>query len=1044
MMKHNFLRFFVAFLFLLQLPLMVTGQEKVVNVERCKALSQTSPIHNIWVDADNIKWVANQEGLNKVLALDVVEKVTVPAGTTSLLMIRGGNAQMEWSTSAMEQLLGNVPITCASYDPKSKSIWMGTSESGAFQVSLSPLRILQRLHTGNKKLTSDQINDIFITKNGTIYIATDDGMLTGSSDRWTLQERYLNFIGVDAYGDNLWILGDDFLWQVDSKGKWSPIAIDLKNVEGQMRDIAVDDEGRVWIASNMMTGYDVAAEKYQRFGPGQYFTSQFVNCLDVDQDGSIWTGTNDKGLYLIQWESSLILTLAMDSPMDCRSSVPSGSISSKVAGGTPPYMYAWSNGMKTPKISGLSPGEYTVTVSDATGMNKSGRHSIPNPNITVLAEPGKPSTGGPDGTAKLIASGGAGKYIYTWDNGEATETAVKLTPGLHTATVTDKSGCTAISAFTITENLTPLILTINVVKDNRCAGAREGELRVEAKGGKAPYKYAWNTQDNMTATLSNLTAGSYTVTVTDASGSTESVSQVLALPTSVAASIQLLLPANVNTANGQALAKVTGGKSPYVFAWDNGESIASIKTLNAGLHTVTVTDANGCSATASINVSENITAMNATITQTSDIKCNGDATADLNVEVLGGKGPYTYIWSTNQKTKDLSDQKSGLYQLTVTDMIGSIVTANYSVPEPQLVNVILQVDAPASSVGNDAKVTVKATGGTGIFDFAWDNGEKSNKATKLSAGLHRVTVTDGNGCSATGEVEIPENLLALQVTIEQTSEIKCAGDPAANIMPTVTGGKEPYTYAWNNKSTSSSLSNTKEGLYILTVTDATGHTATSVITVDAPLPLEISLTAESAASTNASNGRAVANVRGGKEKYTYLWDNGEKTSSAEKLNAGNHTLTVTDANGCMITSNVLIDENILALSVEILQDNEILCTGYKSASLSSAVKGGKEPFSYRWKGGEQEWTTANINNIGSGNYTLQVTDMTGKVLSKTFEIKEPAQLQIAPEDIIPASTGNADGQLTLKVNGGKAPFSLGGSYSSKASSASLDIIKLSP
>jgi ligand-binding sensor domain-containing protein len=338
------------------------AQEMILIVERCKALDQTSPIHNIWVDEENVKWVANSQGLYKVLALDLVQKASIPGGSTSLLNIRGGNAKIEWNTSEMTQLIGSPTITCASYDAKSKSLWIGTRENGAFQISLSPLRIMQQFNVDNKKLTSNQINDIFIHNNNTVWIATDDGMLTGSGDKWTLQERYLNFIGVDAWGSNLWILGDDFLWQVDNRGKWNTIAIEPKNVEGQLRDIAVDDEGRVWIASNMMTGFNAEQNRYQRFGPGQYFTSQFVNCLDVDQDGSIWTGTDDKGLYLIQWEAAMTVNVLMDTPLDCKTNAPTAALNAKVTGGTPPFQFKWNSGQTTEKIGQLGPGNYILTV----------------------------------------------------------------------------------------------------------------------------------------------------------------------------------------------------------------------------------------------------------------------------------------------------------------------------------------------------------------------------------------------------------------------------------------------------------------------------------------------------------------------------------------------------------------------------------------------------------------------------------------------------------------------------------------------------------
>ncbi|MEP6794065.1 MAG: SprB repeat-containing protein, partial [Saprospiraceae bacterium] len=582
---------------LLQLPLNLPGQ---VLVDRCKLLDQSSPINNIWVDEDNIKWVANTQGLNKVFSLDLVEKVPIAPGTTSLLTIRGGNAKLEWSTSEMQQLIGNVNFTCASYDPKTKTVWLGTKESGAFQITVSPLRVVQRLNTDNKKLTSDQINDIFVTTTGTTYIATNDGMLIGSGDKWTLEERYLNFVGVDAWGTNLWILGDDFLWQVDAKGKWSPIAIELKNVEGQLRDIAVDDEGRVWIASNMMTGYDVAADKYQRFGPGQYFTSQFVNCLDVDKDGSIWTGTKDKGLYLIQWESSLIISIENDNPLDCRSKEPTASLTTKVAGGQPPYTYKWNSGQTTPDISKLPKGEYILTVTDAKAAVKTGKYQIPDPSIKSTVTQISPSSGQADGSASVSSNGGSGQYIYQWDNNEPNITATKLTAGLHTVTVSDKSGCSTTATITISENLTPLSASITVVSDNKCDYSTNGSLKAEVKGGKAPYQYTWSTNAGSVNTLTSLASGNYKLTVTDATGQTSAVSVSLNSPLPFSASIELLFPASLNASNGQAQVKTNGGKSPFTYAWNNGEKISIVKNLSTGSHNVTVTDASGCTAETSL------------------------------------------------------------------------------------------------------------------------------------------------------------------------------------------------------------------------------------------------------------------------------------------------------------------------------------------------------------------------------------------------------------------------------------------------------------
>lgn len=1025
MAKHIIRYFILSITSLLASPLLMSGQEKTVLVERCKVIDQSSPINNIWVDKDNIKWIANTKGLYKLLAIDVVEQVLVASGTTSLLSIRGGNAQIEWNTAEMQRLLGNVSVMCASYDEKTKNLWIGTRNAGAFQVALSPLRIVQRLHTGNKKLTSDQVNDIFIHTNGTVYIATNDGMLTGSGDRWDLQERYLNFIAVDAWGDNLWILGDDFLWQVDNRGKWSPIPIERRNVEGQMRDITVDDEGRVWIASNMMTGYDVNAEKYQRFGPGQYFTSQFVNCLDVDQDGSIWTGTEDKGLYMIQWESSLILTITGDTPLDCSSSTPAASISVKVGGGKPPYTYTWSNGQNTPKITGLTKGDYSVTVTDADGLTKTGQYNIPDPNITVSAEALAPASGASNGSAAVTGTGGSGQYIYSWDNGEMTSTATQLSGGVHTVTVSDKSGCSAVASVTISENLDPLQVSMVINNENKCAGAAEGSVSVTVRGGKNPYKITWN-QGGSGSEISSLASGTYTVTVTDAAGNAQTATTVLNLPEPIVPNTVVIQAAGVDASNGQAQVKASGGKTPYSFAWDNGETSAIAKSLTAGMHTVTITDINGCTATATVNVGENITTMNASLAMTGEIRCYNDTGANLEVTVTGGKGPYTFNWSNGGKTQKISNLQGGIHQVTVTDALGSIVTADYIIDQPEAVNMTIQAEAPATAAGNDGRASVRVTGGSGSYQYAWDNGETASKASRLSEGLHKITVTDGNGCTAIGEVNITESLTALLVTVEQKRQIQCAGESTASLEAIVSGGKPPYQYTWSVPQTGALIENQKEGLYTLTVTDAAGFTATFATTVDAPLPLEIIVQADDIASANNADGKASVTVKGGKEKYTYLWDNGEKLAAATKLSGGLHSVTVTDQNGCSAVGSVEISENIQPLAVVLHQDESIHCIGGNEASLRAEIRGGKKPLIYLWKNKDRQWSTETITGLNAGFYSFMVTDAAGTSWSQVLEIKDPEPLQVTGIDISPASTGKADGTVTLKVTGGKLPYSLNG------------------
>ncbi|MEP6793526.1 MAG: OmpA family protein, partial [Saprospiraceae bacterium] len=425
------------------------------------------------------------------------------------------------------------------------------------------------------------------------------------------------------------------------------------------------------------------------------------------------------------------------------------------------------------------------------------------------------------------------------------------------------------------------------------------------------------------------------------------------------------------------------------------------------------------------------------------ISCHSTATASLNAFANGGKPPLKYLWSTGQTASTINGLMAGTYLLTVTDASGTVTTASFSISEPDPISVVVTADAIASSGGIDGKATAKVTGGSAPYQYNWDNGEKSNKAVKLAAGNHIVSILDAMGCTTTGVVDISENILALEVSITQKSKILCAGSLDANIEATVKGGKAPFAYKWNASSSSASLPNIGLGLYTLTVTDATGHTATSVITVDSPQPLKVDVKIDAPASTGGADGKATSTASGGTGRYTYVWDNNEKTAKAEKLAAGTHRLTVTDENGCTTVTNVDIAENILPLVIKINQDKKIKCNGQQEASLKSDVTGGKQPYTYLWSGAGKQGKGESINDLPAGMYTLSITDATGAAVTKQYEVTEPKALKVTLDNMLPASTGNADGEATISVAGGTPPYSAT-NIASPSGSTSFKANKLSP
>jgi outer membrane protein OmpA-like peptidoglycan-associated protein len=235
-----------------------------------------------------------------------------------------------------------------------------------------------------------------------------------------------------------------------------------------------------------------------------------------------------------------------------------------------------------------------------------------------------------------------------------------------------------------------------------------------------------------------------------------------------------------------------------------------------------------------------------------------------------------------------------------------------AIEQPEIVAVSSSVSASASVGKADGKATATAKGGKGKFTFAWDNGETSATASKLSAGKHTVTATDANGCNSTSSVEITENILPLSMTFETLSDIKCNGDNT-NVKITTVGGKAPFTYTWSNPIYKGDApTNVVAGDYKIEVVDAAGTKATLLMIINQPEPINVKVQRTTGATTDKTrDGRATLKISGGSTNYTFAWDNGETASTAKQLIAGKHVVTVTDTKGCSTVTSLEIPKRIL-------------------------------------------------------------------------------------------------------------------------------------
>ncbi len=1015
----------LAVLSFLLLTIHLSAQDKM-RVERGDAVDKSKPIWNVFVDQDNQKWVGNSEGLFKVLSINNAVKEPLRADEWALLQYRSGNVDLRVSKTGLKKFIPDLSdVNTAHLDEKKQHLWIGTTETGLYQFSLTPLQLIKHFTKDNSDLEVNFINFIEIEPSGRMWIGTPEGVVWGRNGRWNIDEKYLAFVGVAYNGSKTYILSEEWIWEVTPKNKWKEIELNPRQFKGLLIDGELDSKNRLWLASEIVTRTDPETGTIEPFAAPEYYTSEFAAQVRVDQDDALWVGTRDKGLFLIEKEDAITVSALVENPISCGAFEYDGSLAVVVEGGKPPYTYKWNDvKIKGEKPTDLGPGEYTVTVTDSQGKNKSASVTINDPAVKITVKQDRPESGigAGDAAATVTVSGGVPDYKFQWDNQESKATAEKLTGGSHTVTVTDDAGCSTTATVEIQQNISDLAITIDEVSPLNCANSSEAAITVAVEGGKPPYSFAWNSDKAKGEAPKNLSAGNYEVTVSDASGKSSIAKYLVKAPETLMLSVEIIAPASTGNSDGKAKIKVDGGTAPYTYEWDTNEKTAEAAQLGAGNHQVVVTDAKGCNTTAGFTIEENILSLKADIEILAGLKCANVEDGVLKVNVNGGKPPYSFAWNSDKiKGENPNQLAAGKYTVKVSDASGKSTEATIEIKTPKTLTGDVNVTASANLEKNDGKAKVKIKGGTGKYTYEWSSGESKDQAKKLGAGPQEVIITDENGCSIKFDFEITEDILPMNLTAEATNNINCFGEKTGALLVAVNGGKPPYKYEWKGTdATTEKAGNLAAGKYEVVVTDAEGTTATTAVELETPKAIEVEATVLKNASVNQKDGKAKAKIEGGKGPYTYSWDSGEKSETAEKLGLGTHTVDIKDSNGCTGTVSVEVTEDILPMNVTAEATNSINCFGEKTGAVLVAVNGGKPPYKYEWKGTNA--TTEKGKNLAAGKYEIVVTDAEGTGASMDIELEGPTEIKLAVEVVQPASANNKDGKAKATVSGGKGPY----------------------
>ncbi|MBA3899347.1 MAG: SprB repeat-containing protein, partial [Bacteroidetes bacterium] len=664
-----------------------------------------------------------------------------------------------------------------------------------------------------------------------------------------------------------------------------------------------------------------------------------------------------------------------------------GAINLTPSGGVGGFTYNWGGGITTKDRSGLAAGIYTVSVTDTNGCVFTTSATVTQPLIltATTAVTNVLCNGGLTGSIILNPSGGTAGYTYNWGGAITTKDRVNIPAGPYAVTITDTNGCLFSISDTVTE---PNALTATTTVTNvLCNGGSSGSIVLSPSGGAGGNTYNWG-GGIITQNRTNLAAGPYAVTITDANGCTFIRNDTVTEPTLITATA---IVTNV-LCNGDTTGAIdltpSGGVGPYTFNWGFGVTTKDRINLAAGPYSVTITDANGCSV-AYLDTVTQPTAISAT-TIVTDVLCFGGSTGTIDLTPSGGVGGYTFDWGGGITTEDRTGLFEGIYSVNITDANGCLLTASATVNEPNDIVATMAITNPLCFGDSNGAIVLTPSGGTPGYTYDWGGAITTKDRTGLPEGIYFVTITDANGCVYTTSDTLTDPLV-LSATTAVTDVVLCYGDSSGEIDLTPSGGTAAYTYNWGGGVTTEDRAGLAAGIYSVTITDANGCVFSISDTVNQPTLITATTTATDVLCNGGLTGAIDLDPAGGTPGYTYSWGGSVTTKDRTGLAAGIYSVTITDANGCIFTVSDTINQPtpILTSSVK----TNVLCNGGSDGTATVSASGGTGAYTYSWTpvGGTSPMATG----LSLGSYTVTVTDVNSCQTNLTVAIAEPPALAIS-------------------------------------------------
>lgn len=691
-------------------------------------------------------------------------------------------------------------------------------------------------------------------------------------------------------------------------------------------------------------------------------------------------------------------------------------IASVLSGGTPPYNYAWSPASaNNPVASNLAPGPVSVTVTDFTGCTATASGTIsavPSLNLSFTTVMDSCYHAG-RGSATVNVVGGTPPYQYNWNNFQTDSLNDGIIEGNYVVTVTDNNNCTVSGSATVPGPSQPLSYSYTI-QHVTCFGASTGNFNITPTGGTPGYSFQWNPSSVSGNNPTNLAAGIYNYTITDAYSCTVIGGDTIEQPATGMTVTTSHTDARCNgSSDGTITVNISGGVGPYTYQGNTvPPGATTIPGLPAGVYGGVVTDGNGCSVTVSDTINQP-GPQSVTVTGV-DNPCFGVSLGSATANFVNSTGTVGYSWSGGQTGATINNLAAGTYAVTGTDGNGCTATGSVTINQPaQAIMTVAVTDAACA--GANGSATANPSGGTSPFTYNWSSGT-GGQTIALPAGSYTVTATDFVGCFQTASFTINQPTgTSVQIT---TTAVNCFGgnDGAATITASA-GAGAPYTFTWSpNVSSGGTASGLTAGTYFVTVFDAANCPLDTQLTISQPsAALTDSLVVANIACFGQTNGSISVITTGGTSPYNYTWSPAVAAgSNATNLAAGNYSVTVADLNGCSLVETATITEptQLTVTSSQV----DLVCFGAGNGSATVTPAGGTGAYSYTWT--PNVGNTSTVTSLAAGAYSVVVTDASGCTATAAYTITEPTQFTLSETHTNLTCFGSNNGSVRVTAGGG--------------------------